>query len=92
MRACSRSPDGSGARAGRVEIRAEVVDAKKLVCTVEDNGLGMPDGVMRPGAMGVHSVQRRLALQYADRASFRLESSAAGTRSIVEIPLEGTRS
>ena len=60
--------------------------------TVEDNGLGMPDGVTRSGAMGVHSVQRRLALQYADRASFRLESSPAGTRSIVEVPLEETRS
>lgn len=79
---------------GRIAIRAEVVGAprKKLVCTVEDNGLGMPDGKARPGAFGLHSVQRRLALQYAERASFRLESSAAGTRSIVEIPLEETRS
>jgi hypothetical protein len=36
-------------------------------------------------------VKRRLLLQYAQRASFRLESSAEGTRSIVEIPLEGAR-
>jgi histidine kinase/DNA gyrase B/HSP90-like ATPase len=79
---------------GRIAIRAEVVGAprKKLVCTVEDNGLGMPDGKARPGAFGLHSVQRRLALQYAKGASFRLESSAAGTRSIVEIPLEETNS
>ena len=76
---------------GRIEVRAEVVDAKKLVCTVEDNGLGMPDGRKRPGAFGLHSVQRRLALQYAERASFRLESSETGTRSIVEIPLEEAR-
>jgi signal transduction histidine kinase len=76
---------------GSVEVRAEVVDAKKLVCTVEDNGLGMPDGKTRPGAFGLHSVRRRLALQYAERASFRLESSPSGTRSIVEIPLEETR-
>jgi signal transduction histidine kinase len=76
---------------GRIEVRAEVVDAKKLVCTVEDNGLGIPEGKARPEAFGLLSVRRRLALQYAERASFRLESSASGTRSIVEIPLEETR-
>jgi signal transduction histidine kinase len=81
-------PDG-----GRIEVRAEVLDAKRLVCTVEDNGLGMPKGQAqeRPGAFGLLSVRRRLALQYAGRASFRLESSQAGTRSIVEIPIEETR-
>jgi LytS/YehU family sensor histidine kinase len=77
---------------GRVEVRTEMVEANRLVCTVEDNGLGLPNGNARPGAFGLHSVQRRLALQYAQRASFRLESSATGTRSIVEIPLEGARS
>jgi signal transduction histidine kinase len=76
---------------GRIEVRAEVVDAKKLVCTVEDNGLGMPGEEPRPGAFGLLSVRRRLALQYAERATFRLESSASGTRSIVEIPIEETR-
>jgi signal transduction histidine kinase len=76
---------------GRIEVRAEVLDAKKLVCTVEDNGLGMPKGETRPGAFGLLSVRRRLALQYAGRASFRLESSQSGTRSIVEIPIEETR-
>jgi signal transduction histidine kinase len=76
---------------GEIKVRAAVVDAKKLVCTVEDNGLGIPDGKTRPGAFGLHSVQRRLALQYAERASFRLESSTSGTRSIVEIPLEEAR-
>jgi hypothetical protein len=74
---------------GRIEVRARV-DANKLVCTIEDNGLGMPDGNMPPGAFGLLSVRRRLALQYAERASFRLESSASGTRSIVEIPIEET--
>jgi signal transduction histidine kinase len=74
---------------GKIEVRA-MVDAKKLVFTVEDNGLGMPDGSTRPGAFGLLSVRRRLALRYAERASFRLESSASGTRSIVEIPIEET--
>ena len=76
---------------GRIDVRAELVD-HKLVCTVADNGLGMPEGETRPGAFGLHSVQRRLALQYAKRASFRLESSASGARSVVEIPLEEARS
>jgi LytS/YehU family sensor histidine kinase len=76
---------------GKIEVRAEVVGATKLVCTVEDNGLGMPVGKARPGAFGLLSVRRRLALQYAERASFRLETSTAGTRSIVEIPIEETR-
>lgn len=46
----------------------------------------------RPGAFGLLLLRRRLALQYAERASFRLESSASGTRSIVEIPIEENRS
>ncbi len=76
---------------GTIEVRAGVSDARMLVCTVEDDGPGMPDGETRPGAFGLLSVRRRLALQYAERASFRLESSASGTRSIVEIPIEETR-
>ena len=77
---------------GTIEVRAGVSDARMLVCTVEDDGPGMPDGETRPGAFGLLSVRRRLALQYAERASFRLESSASGTRSIVEIPIEENRS
>src|SRR5712692_9470043 len=76
---------------GTIEVRADVSDARMLVCTVEDDGPGMPDGETRPGAFGLLSVRRRLALQYAERASFRLESSASGRRSIVEIPIEETR-
>ena len=77
---------------GRIEVRAELVDKRTLVCTIADNGPGMPEGVARPGAFGLLSVRRRLALQYAKRASLRLESSPSGTRSIVEIPIEEARS
>src|SRR6266851_288098 len=73
---------------GTIEVRAALVDAKTLVCTVEDNGPGLPEGTARPGGFGLHSVRRRLALQYAERARLRLESSPSGTRSIVEIPIE----
>ena len=77
---------------GRIEVRAEVVDSQRLVCTVEDNGLGIPEGKPGPGGFGLVSVQRRLALHYAERASFRLETSPSGTRSIVEIPIRQTGS
>ncbi len=76
---------------GQIAVRCTLTDANTLVCTIEDNGLGMKDGKTRPDAFGLGSVRRRLALQYAERASFRLESSPSGTRSIVEIPLEETR-
>jgi len=62
------------------------------ICTVEDNGPGMPEGTARREAFGLLSVRRRLELQYAKRASLRLESSPSGTRSIVEIPVEEARS
>jgi signal transduction histidine kinase len=77
---------------GTVEVRAELVDETTLVCTVEDNGPGMPEGTAWPEAFGLHSVRRRLALQYAKRASLRLESSPSGTRSILEIPIDGAHS
>jgi signal transduction histidine kinase len=70
---------------GEIIIRAKLA-GEKLVCTIEDNGPGMPDGATRPGAFGIASVRRRLALQYADAASLRLESSSSGMKSIVELP------
>jgi signal transduction histidine kinase len=75
---------------GRVVVRAELVgDATKpprLICTIEDNGPGIPDKETRSGAFGLHAVRRRLELRFTDQASLRLESSTAGTRSIVELP------
>ena len=73
---------------GEIRVRTEVAGGAKLVCTVEDNGPGVADRATRPGAFGLVSVRRRLALRYASAASLRLESSPAGTRSIVELPLE----
>jgi LytS/YehU family sensor histidine kinase len=72
---------------GEITVRAEIA-GPKLVCTVEDNGPGLPDPPIRPGAFGLLSVRRRLALRYAGAASLRLESSANGTHSIVELPFE----
>jgi signal transduction histidine kinase len=73
---------------GEITVRVELADGPKLVCTIEDNGPGLPGGATRPGAFGLVSVRRRLALRYSDAASLRLESSPAGTRSVVELPLE----
>ncbi|WP_158502044.1 sensor histidine kinase [Vitiosangium sp. GDMCC 1.1324] len=78
-------------RGGEIIVRTEVVDATKLVCTIEDNGPGLPEGDTRPGAFGLVSVRRRLELRYANAASLRLESSASGARSIVELPLQDAR-
>ena len=78
---------------GKITVRTELADGPKLICTIEDNGPGIPNGATRPGAFGLVSVRRRLALRYADAASLRLESSPAGTRTVVELPLEqGSRS
>lgn len=72
---------------GRVTVRAtrgEATDGK-VICTVEDNGPGLPDGAPRAGAFGLRSVRRRLELEYPD-AVLRMESGPRGTRSIVELP------
>jgi hypothetical protein len=72
---------------GEITVRTER-SGEKLVCTIEDNGPGVPNGATRPGAFGLVSVRRRLALRYSDAATLRLESSAGGTRSVVELPFE----
>lgn len=69
---------------GTIVVRARL-DDDKLVCTIEDNGPGVPSEI-RSGAFGLHAVRRRLELRYLDRAHLRLESTDAGTRSIVEVP------
>jgi LytS/YehU family sensor histidine kinase len=73
---------------GKITVRTELADGPKLICTIEDNGPGVPNGATRPGAFGLVSVRRRLALRYSKAATLRLESSPAGTRSVVELPLE----
>jgi signal transduction histidine kinase len=73
---------------GEITVRTELAEGPKLICTIEDNGPGVADKATRPGAFGLVAVRRRLALRYSDAASLRLESSPAGTRSVVELPLE----
>jgi signal transduction histidine kinase len=68
---------------GEVVVRA-VMQNGNVVCTIEDNGPGMPADI-RDGAFGLQSVRRRLELKYGERSRFKLESSEKGTRSIVEV-------
>jgi signal transduction histidine kinase len=75
---------GSG---GEITVRTQL-DGSRLVCTVEDNGPGVSKAPTRPGAFGILSVRRRLAVQYADAGSLRVESTTAGTRWTVEVPVE----
>jgi signal transduction histidine kinase len=80
----TKKQDGTGRVSIRVKVDSEA-SQKKIVCTIEDNGPGLPDAEPRQGAFGIRSVRRRLALKFPD-AVLRMESSATGTRSIVELP------
>jgi signal transduction histidine kinase len=73
---------------GEITVRAEVIDGRRLLCTIQDNGPGLPKQPMRKGAFGLVSVRRRLALRYGEAGSLQLESSTNGTQSIVQMPLE----
>jgi LytS/YehU family sensor histidine kinase len=72
---------------GEVAVGVQPGEHGSVLCTVEDNGPGMP-AELRAGGFGLQSVRRRLELRYGERARFALESSAAGTRSIVQLPRE----
>lgn len=75
-------------KGGRVVVRASFAGGdgdRRVVCVVEDNGPGVPDGAPRQGAFGLHSVRRRLALRYPE-AKLSIESSEDGTRSVVDLP------
>ncbi|MBX3219049.1 MAG: histidine kinase [Labilithrix sp.] len=74
---------------GRVTVRAMlrgVGSDAKLVCTVTDNGPGLPPEEPRAAALGLRAVRRRLELRCLG-SDFRLQSSSEGTSAIVELPL-----
>jgi signal transduction histidine kinase len=60
---------------------------QRLVCTVHDNGPGVPVGPVRTGAFGLESVRRRLQLRYGQLAHVSLRSEAEGAVAEVAIPL-----
>jgi len=76
---------------GRVSVFAQLRlssdgAASRLVCTVMDNGPGLAASEPRAGAVGLHTVRRRLELRCPGSA-FRLQSSNEGTSAIVEVPI-----
>jgi signal transduction histidine kinase len=76
---------GGGEVLVRISVERTSVVLEHVVCTVSDNGPGLPDGEPRSGAFGIRSVRRRLELEY-DGASLRLESTGEGTRAVVRLP------
>jgi signal transduction histidine kinase len=81
---------GGGQVAVHASVTREGDGPARLVCTIEDNGPGMPASPPRPGAFGLRSVRRRIELKYAD-GGLRLDSSPEGTRAIVELPCHASR-
>jgi signal transduction histidine kinase len=78
---------------GRVAVRASLQEVSAgpgptLVCTVSDNGPGLATSEPRTGALGLHTVRRRLELQ-CPGSVLRLQSSSEGTVAIIEVPVPG---
>jgi signal transduction histidine kinase len=74
-------------RPGKVWISTELSeDGERLVCSVRDNGPGMPAGPVRAGAFGLESVRRRIALRYGSSGHVSLTASDAGTIAVVDVP------
>jgi len=77
---------------GEVTVRIRWAASDVLECLVEDNGPGVAEGDVRPGAFGMKAVVRRVELKYPG-ASVRLEnvgteggSASRRTRATIEIP------
>jgi signal transduction histidine kinase len=70
---------------GEVAIRAKQTAKGLVEIVVEDNGPGFDASAVRRGALGIHLVRRRLAIE-CPGSSFRIDSSPSGTRAILELP------
>ncbi|WP_420806691.1 sensor histidine kinase [Hyalangium minutum] len=78
---------GGGRVAVRAMLRGDGAGAgSKLVCTVTDNGPGLPTSEPRSGALGLRAVRRRLELKCPGSA-LRLQSSSEGTSAVIEVPV-----
>jgi sensor histidine kinase YesM len=75
--------------AGHVSVRV-ALEGSTLVCEVGDDGPGLAPGPVREGAFGMQSVRRRLELRYGEAGRLTVDSSSAGTRARVELPVGAT--
>ena len=76
-------------RPGTLTVSTRILQGSRgdlLEIRVEDDGHG--PGPARNEGLGLRSVTERLTYYYGEAASFSLEALAAGTASILEIPLE----
>jgi len=74
---------------GHVHLRATLdASGERLVCTVRDNGPGVPSGPVRAGAFGLESVQRRLQLRSGAAACLSLCSEPEDAVAQVAIPVK----
>jgi signal transduction histidine kinase len=69
---------------GRVRVDLRMV-ARELRCTIEDDGPGIVDGLVRDDAHGLSLTRRRLAYA-APGAALVIDSAPTGTRAVVTIP------
>jgi signal transduction histidine kinase len=77
---------------GRVWISTQLTEGgSRLLCTVRDNGPGLPPGPVRDGAFGLESVRRRVELRYGSHGRVTLANSAAGMIVTVEVPATSSR-
>lgn len=74
---------------GTVEVTA-ARDAKRLVLTVRDTGLGLNDASDTSGTrFGLEQVRQRLQTRYGDPAALRLEEAeGGGVRAWIVLPIE----
>ncbi|RKG84008.1 sensor histidine kinase [Corallococcus terminator] len=74
---------------GRVTVRSRRVrktgGEDYVVCSIDDNGPGLPADKVRPGAKGLDIVRRRLNL-HLPNSRLTVDSSAQGVHVLVEIP------
>jgi signal transduction histidine kinase len=70
---------------GHVTLSAHLGAGGRVAITVEDNGPGFDAREVRQGALGLHLVRRRLAIE-CPGSTFRIDSTPCGTRAVVELP------
>jgi signal transduction histidine kinase len=79
------------ARAGRVKVTIETVDAKRLIMVVEDNGVGFDPASLSGRSFGLTAMRERVELLggrlLIDSTTAGSHSPKTGTRVSVELPL-----
>ncbi len=71
---------------GTITIRASIDAAQRLICEVEDNGMGLSETPARSG-VGLENVKQRLQLLHGEESSLTVRSATSGGVTVrLEIP------